>query len=100
MAIKLRHQEIYDSMALGLLTHATGKVFECLGTNAVQINAVDNEYTYDLVSSECGADDTAYCFVVVINNDYIRVSNDNQKYDFTTVTYYFSGCRVAIAKEP
>lgn len=85
-------------MALGLLTHTTGKIFECLGTNAVQINAVDNEYIYDLVACECGVD-TARYFTVAINNDYIRVSNDDQKYDFTTVTFYFSGCRVAIAKE-
>lgn len=96
MKIRFSHQDVYDSIARGLIDKAADiKAAPVYITEPIQVNGERNEYLYKLVFKY---DDDVYNeFLVTVCNDWLQVISNIIGVRFVA-TYDFHTCKVSVSK--
>lgn len=94
MKIRFSHQDVYDSIARGLIHKAVDiDSAPIYITDPVQVNSERNEYIYRLVFKY--NDDTMREFMVTVGSDWLQVISQIPGYRFVA-TYDFYNCKVTV----
>lgn len=96
MKIRFSHQDVYDSIARGLICKASDiEGAPIYITKPLQVNGERNEYIYKFVYKY--GDDSTREFMVTVCNEWLQVISNIPGKRFVA-TYDFETCKVSVSK--